>query len=92
MEQTAERRYVLHLMYAAPTLRGGAGVPGGHGIEILEELVPLHDVACAIRPPKRVREIRLVPSGEPLAFLREGDAVSFVLPRLEGHQMLELSW
>ncbi len=41
MEQ--EGRYISHLLYAVPVKRGG-------GVEVIEDITPVHDVAVRLRP------------------------------------------
>jgi hypothetical protein len=45
-----------------------------------------------VRIPHRIRSVRRVPEGQELAFRQERGRVDFVLPRLEGHQMVELAF
>jgi hypothetical protein len=93
MRQEAERRHVLHLLYAVPMQRAEHAFPrwGIHKTQVIEDIVPLFDIACAVRLPEPVARVRLVPSGEPLPFESEGEWVRFTVPRLECHQMVELS-
>lgn len=97
-DQAAERRLVLHLLYANTVQRGGRGVEGGptgntNPIEVIEDLVPLADVEVAVRPGQRVRGVRLAPEGTALAFEQEPDgAITFTVPRLLCHQMVELAY
>ncbi|MEO6908327.1 MAG: beta-galactosidase trimerization domain-containing protein, partial [Abditibacteriaceae bacterium] len=73
MRQEEQNRYILHLLYATPTLRGGSNGDNAHAVEIIEDLVPLHDVHCKIRLQETVRSVCLAPSGEELNFtLNEG--------------------
>ena len=94
MEQPARERYVLHLLYASPIRRGGGstGFPGLSHVEVIEDIVPMADVACRVRTPRPVTEAALVPQGRKLELTRDGDAVTFVVPRLACHQMIELRW
>ncbi|MEZ0297624.1 MAG: alpha-amylase family protein [Candidatus Methylacidiphilales bacterium] len=85
MEQPQESRYIFHLLFAIPSVRGT-------GIEILEDLIPIHDVRCTVRVPKQISNVRMVPNDVAVSFTQDGDAVSFTIPRLEGHQMVEMSY
>jgi hypothetical protein len=42
--------------------------------------------------PRRPKTVRLVPDGAALEFARDGGHVTFTVPRVEGHQMVELSY
>lgn len=91
MEQPAQKRFVLHLLFGTPAIRGGKPHEWVPQIEIIEELIPLHEVACKVRLPRRIKTVRLVPGDESLPFVQKEGAVSFVVPRVEGHQMVELA-
>jgi hypothetical protein len=82
--QDGLNRTVLHLLYASPVRRGS-------GIEVIEDLLPLTDVAVSLRFAEPVREARLVPENVPLPItLTQEGRTEFVVPRLECHQMVEL--
>ena len=90
--QEKEARDVLHLLYAVPMLRGGAADAEnvGQPIEVIEDLVPLFNVECAVRVPD-VKSVRLAPEGDELDFQNEDGAVRFTVPKLLCHQMIEIS-
>ena len=91
LEQRGEKRYVAHLLYA-PTRPGGS--IWGKPIDIIEDLLPLRNVRVAIRVPRRIKSVRLVPDndGRTLPFSQNGDKVAFVVPEFTAHQMVELSY
>jgi len=84
-EQAAEKRYVLHLLHYIPERRG-------QDFDIVEDVIPIFDVEVSVKVPKKVRDVVCVPGGEPLPFTHKGDRVDFTLPKLEGHQMIALSF
>ncbi len=87
-DQSAEKRQILHLLYANTIRRGG---PGGEGIEVVEELLPLYGLKATVRPTKPVTGVRLVPEGRTLAFETHDDgSISFTVDKLLCHQMVEL--
>ncbi|MDR1279568.1 MAG: alpha-amylase [Opitutaceae bacterium] len=94
MEQRAHRRFVVHVLHAVPTLRGGAKHEGPHAwpVEVIEDVTPVSDVRCAVRLPRKVKSARLVPDGAALAFTQRDGVVTFTIPRVLGHQMVELAW
>ncbi|MEO6908055.1 MAG: hypothetical protein ABI210_09220, partial [Abditibacteriaceae bacterium] len=59
-------------------------------VEIIEDLVPLHDVHCKIRLQETVRSVCLAPSGEELNFTLNEGILEFCVPRLLCHQMVVL--
>jgi len=83
MRQDAQRRDILHLLFATPIKRG-------NGVEVIEELLPLHDVAVAVRRPAKPSVVRLAPQGTAVPFTYEGGRVRFSVAKLVCHQMVEL--
>ncbi len=95
MLQAAENRYVLHLLFAQPQKRGADNATWGTGstmVEIIEDLFPLRAIACGVRVPQVVTGVKLVPGGEALPFEVKDGLVSFTVPELLCHQMVELSY
>jgi len=95
-EQPAQHRHVLHLLYAPTVNRGGkvqlsgASVSTGLGVEVIEELPPLHDVEVSLQLPQKVKTVRLVPNGGDLTVSHEEGRTKIVVPKLSCHQMIEL--
>jgi len=81
MRQDAEKRHILHLLYATPIHRG-------RGIEVIEDIVPLFNVEVSAR--LTASRARLVPQGDELPLRRVGDRIEFTVRRLELHQMVAL--
>lgn len=87
--QAAEKRHVLHLLYAPAIHRGGnIKLLGGKGVEVIEELPPLHDVGVTLQLP--VTSARLVPQGGEIILEKSGDRVTLRVPVFSCHQMIEL--
>ncbi|MBV9848121.1 MAG: beta-galactosidase trimerization domain-containing protein [Armatimonadetes bacterium] len=84
-EQQEADRYVNHLLYASPVKRGD-------GIEVIEDILPLHDVQVSLRLPRTVKRVSLAPQGEDVPFTQAGGAVRYTVPRLECHQMVVLDY
>ena len=76
-------RLVLHLLHYIPERRGAR-------FDVLEDVIPLHDVGVSIRTPGVVSAVRCVPSGDEIPFATKGERLSFVLPRLEGYQIIAM--
>ena len=90
-EQPAERRAVLHLLWAPTVKRGGIW---DQDVEVVEDLVPLRGLRVAVRRPGAapVSSVRLVPQGAPLPFSTDPDGtVRFEVPELLCHQMVEIA-
>ncbi|HEU5078468.1 MAG TPA: alpha-amylase family protein [Opitutaceae bacterium] len=95
--QAAQRRWIVHLLYATTVNRGGPVAAGGgntemsgQSIEVIEELIPLHDVRLSVRIPEHVARITLEPQGAALAFEPHAGRVEMTVPRFECHQMVVL--
>lgn len=83
--QPAENRYINHLLYAAPVLKGR--------VEVIEDIVPLRDVSVSLHlpSPASVERIYLAPSMTELPFTMGQDGeISYTVPYLENHQMVVL--
>ncbi|MEM1027298.1 MAG: beta-galactosidase trimerization domain-containing protein, partial [Planctomycetota bacterium] len=84
-DQPNESRYALHLQHYIPERRGDA-------FDTVEDVIPLHDLELTINTPKQFRSARLVPSGESLNIDNRGDGQILTIDRLDGHQIIELSY
>jgi hypothetical protein len=84
-EQPAESRRVLHLLHYIPERRG-------QDFDIIEDVIPIFDVKVSVKTPKSVRDVVCVPEHEPLKFQQKSSRIEFVLPKLEGHQMIALNF
>jgi len=89
VEQQGQGRYVAHLLYAPPSVRGTFN---GKPIEIIEDLVPLREVGVSLRLPRTPKVVRLVPEGRALDFETSDGAVRFTVPEFTAHQMVELAY
>lgn len=83
--QPDQGRWVLHLMYYVPERRC-------EQFDIVEDVVPLYDVETSVRTDYPVRNVRCVPDGEELSFTMQGHRVTFAVPVMRGHQMIELTF
>ena len=84
MEQADEGRYISHLLYANPILRGK--------IEIIEDIVPLNNVSLKIKLQKKIKNVYLAPSGEKIEFTQENGRVSLTVPKVDCHAMVVLEY
>jgi hypothetical protein len=95
MEQSEENRYILHLLFAVPVKRGASQTQyssGSAAVEIIEDLYPLYKIECRVQAPQKVLSARLVPEDVELELAQDGEAVSFMVPELLCHQMIELRY
>jgi hypothetical protein len=84
MEQAAQARRIVHLLYANPIRRGET--------EVIEDVVPLHDVEVSLRSDGEPKSVYLAPSREQLPWRHEGGRVHFTVPRLELAAMVVVEW
>lgn len=74
------RRHIVHLLYASPVKRGAR--------EVIEDLVPLHDVEVSLRLDRRPGRVFLAPEARALDFRYQDGRLGFRVPRVTGHQMV----
>lgn len=81
--QEEEKRSILHLLFAHTTNRG-------RKTEVIEDTVPLYNVKCGVRCASKPSAIRLAPTGEALDFEYADGVATFVVPKVDIHQMIEI--
>ncbi|GAB6991664.1 alpha-amylase family protein [Paenibacillus pini] len=82
--QTSQKRLVNHLLYASPVSRG-------QGVEIIEDILPVHDVKVDLHlPGKDIAGVYLAPQKTPLAYDIVDGHIQYTVPVLKGHQMVVL--
>ncbi len=81
--QEAEKRNILHLLFAHTTVRGKS-------TEVIEDTVPLYNVKCSVKREEKPSSVRLVPSGEELDFDFVNGRAEFTVPQVNIHQMIEI--
>lgn len=83
-EQKEHNRYVLHLLYGSPIQRGRTSV--------IDDLPPIYDVKVKIKVQTKVTNITLGTTKETVDFVREGDFINFVVPRVRLHEMAIINY
>ena len=81
--QPDQGRLVLHLLHYVPERRGEA-------FDVIEDVVPLYGVRVSIKTDAPVTGVALVPQAEAIDFDRNDGHVTFTVPKVEGHQMVEM--
>lgn len=74
-------RDVMHLLFAHTSVRG-------KNIEIIEDALPLYDVAATMAFDHEPKKVYLAPSGEEIPFEYAAGRVSFTVPKIVLHQMV----
>ncbi|MBQ3553105.1 MAG: beta-galactosidase trimerization domain-containing protein [Clostridia bacterium] len=73
-----------HLLYVSPMKRGD-------GVEIVEDILPVHDVKVRIRVGENtIDKVYTAPQKEEIPFVQEGEFVSYHLKKIENHQVVIL--
>lgn len=73
-EQKKEKRYVNHLLYVTPVLRGK--------VEVIEDIVPIYNIHVSFKTDKKIKRCYLAPSGKEISFTQDGANVSYVVPEI----------
>lgn len=84
-EQTHERRWVVHLLHYIPERRS-------QDIDVIEDVIPVYDIPMSVRIPHDIRTVRCVPQQEDLEWTLCDGRIEWIVPKLDGHQMIELAW
>ncbi|HTJ90002.1 MAG TPA: alpha-amylase family protein [Acidocella sp.] len=86
--QERRSRSILHLLHASPVLRGDLEADT---VQVIQDLIPLTGVRVSVAVERPVRSVRLVPAETELEFTEEAGRVAFVVPVVQGHQMIEFT-
>ena len=81
-EQKEKHRHVLHALYATPTKRGS-------GVEVIEDLISIHDTAFSLRLPK-IKSVKLVPENREIPFTYEDGICRFTIDSFTCKQVVVL--
>jgi len=84
-EQQTQNRWIVHLLHYIPERRSQT-------IDILEDVIPLYQVSLSVKTARAVKSIALVPQQEDIPFQQGNDKTQFIVPRLDGHQMVEIKF
>lgn len=83
--QEALHRDTLHVMCYIPERRG-------HDFDTIEDVIPIHNTVVSINVDKNIRSVYLQPENIKLDAKSHNGGITFVIPCIDGHQMVELSW
>ncbi|XID93889.1 alpha-amylase family protein [Paenibacillaceae bacterium WGS1546] len=83
--QSEERRSIVHLLHYIPERRSAT-------MDIIEDVIPLHDVRLSLNLGRKVKAVELVPVGEALSFAENDGRIEFTVPRIDGHLMVAVHW
>jgi len=63
----------------------------GRDLDVIEDLLPLHDVTVSVRATQCPSAVHLVPEGQAVDWAWEDGYVRFTIPRLNGYQIVQLA-
>ena len=84
IEQAAEKRYCLHLLYAVPTKRGNT--------EVIEDLPTVYNVGVTVRTDKKIKSVAFPLSGEEIPFTQKEGFVTFTVPSFSCHTVITIEY
>ncbi len=84
-EQPDKGRQILHLLHYVPERRG-------QQFDVIEDVIPIFDIQVSVRVSKRVSGVSCVPQHQGLPFGQDDSRVTFRVPKVDGHQMIEISF
>jgi hypothetical protein len=77
LHQADKKRYVAHLLYATPHLRGG--------LELIEDLLPVYEVPVELRVSEKITNVTLIPDNVDLKWEQQDGRTTVVVPRFRIH-------
>lgn len=83
--QEQHHRWIVHLLHYIPERRNDL-------IDIIEDVIPLYKIEVSVKTGQAVKKVTCVPAGEELDFRLDNGRDIFIVPKIEGHQMIELSF
>jgi hypothetical protein len=63
----------------------------GQGLDVIEDVLPLHDVSLSIRAERQPDAVRLVPDQAPIDWEWRDGYVRLTLPRVDGYAVVQLA-
>lgn len=84
-EQQNPMRWIVHLLHYIP-------IRASHAIDLIDDVIPLFNVALTLHVPGVVARVSCEPEGQSLDFEQTGHTVRLSVPRIDGHQMVVLTF
>jgi len=83
MQQRSPARTIVHLLQYCPERRT-------KDLDLVEDIVPIHDVPVSIKLVKKPKRAYLAPDMQELAFEWSNGRAELIVPRINGHAMVVL--
>jgi hypothetical protein len=74
---------IVHLLHYIPQRRG-------NGLDVVEDVLPLHNIEVRVRTERAPGAVRAVPEDQPLEYRWEDGYVTLHVPVVRGYQILQL--
>ena len=84
-EQISQNRYILHALHYIP-------VKVSEELLTIEDVIPLYQIRFILHVKEPVISVRVVPDGTAIPFCLENGELSFVIPEINGHCMIEMAY
>ncbi|MFO7729822.1 MAG: alpha-L-fucosidase [Spirochaetia bacterium] len=85
MHQKAKKRMVLHIVHGIPVMRG-------KGINVIEDIQPIYNIDIDLNMDMNIKKVYTAPSMEALKYTYNGSHLTFVVPKVECHQMVVIEY
>lgn len=72
---------IVHLLHYIPQRRGRV-------LDVIEDVIPLHDIEISIRAEHEPKAVRLVPQAEPVEWTWANGYVKIEVPSIDGYQIV----
>ncbi len=84
VRQRANGNLVVHVLHYVHQRRGKT-------LDIIEDILPLHDARLCLRTDVQAKAVRLAPENLPLSWEWQEGYISFTIPEVNGYQIVEIS-
>lgn len=92
-KQVSDKRYISHLLFAYTSIRGEGHIGESvYPMEVIEDIIPLYNVEMTVKLSEKITNVYLAPQREKIPFRQEEGRVSFVVPKVDCHQMIVLEY
>ncbi len=60
-------------------------------MDVIEDVIPLHDIKLSIKSDRNVKSVMLVPQMQTLVYNTLDERIEIVVPEIKGHQIIEIA-
>ncbi len=84
-EQTEQKRYVLHTL-------GYVAERSAREFDIIEDTIPLYNLEVSFSMKEKINRAKVVPEGPEIELFEKEGKQMLVIPKIDGHSMVELNY